>query len=370
MGEKAFSRLDFPVILFLALAGVLLGQALPAGAESANSLARKGNEYYSHKLYQEATDAYRQSLLRKPDAPLVQYNLGTALAQQGHHSEAEQALSQAAEAPGSPRRRDAYYNLGVSLSEAAKAPPAGKPAAAAPQSAAPPGAPAAAPPADPLQEKIKLLEQSLGAFRQAILSDSKDETAKYNYEVVQEMLRRLQQQQQQQQKDQNKKQDQQNKDQQNKDQQNKDQQNKDQQNKDQQNKDQQNKDQQNKQNQDQNKQDQNKQNQQQQNKDQQQKQNQNQQQQQKQDKGQEKKDQQARAKQDKGLEAQPTPQPSPDADPQKPDNQQAGEQQPMTPEKMNALRLLNLLENEKPEQFKNLFRFQGKAPARTPEKDW
>jgi hypothetical protein len=37
---------------------------------------------------------------------------------------------------------------------------------------------------------------------------------------------------------------------------------------------------------------------------------------------------------------------------------------------MNAMRLLQLLESQQPEQFKKLFKLEGKPRERQPTKDW
>jgi len=297
----------------------------PALAESANSLARKGNDYYKHERYQQAAEAYRQALTLDPTSPVIQYNLGTALARQGQGNEARQALTQAAEVPGAPTRRDAFFNLGVTLGESAKQPPGGV------SGPAQGGSPEAG---GGIKEETERLEQSLVAFRQAILTDPKDDEAKYNYEVVQEMLRRLRQEQQEENPGRQQK------------------------------------------NENQTKQDQSKQ-------DSQQQQNQNKQEQ----KSDQSKDQQGGEQQNQdsdrkgGLEAQPTPQPASKSNDQTQsaesgqknggaDQEQKAQGEPMKPEQMDALRLLNLLESEKPEQFKDLFRFQGQKDRQPPEKDW
>lgn len=42
----------------------------------------------------------------------------------------------------------------------------------------------------------------------------------------------------------------------------------------------------------------------------------------------------------------------------------------LNPEQIDALGLLNLLESEKPEQFKQLFKFRGDAQKKPPLKNW
>lgn len=296
----------YRAVMPLLLAACFVSVAVAGWGQSDRSLARKGNELYKRGNYPEAADSYRQAIIRKPDNTLYKYNLGTTLAKAGRTVEAQQTLTEAAEPAGAPRRRDAYYNLGVALGESTqkKDQAPAQPGAAAPGS--PPAAPAppAADSTQVLKEKIATLEQSLGAFRKAILVDAKDDDAKLNYETVLEMLRQARMEQQEQEKQQGKdgKQGNQKQDQQEGQNQGKDQQG----------------DQQNKKN---------------------------------------------------GQKGDSKPQ-------QKPGSQQNGQNgeddkgEQLKPEQIDALGLLNLLESEKPEQFKQLFRFRGGDSTTRPKRDW
>ena len=157
---------------------------LGAHAESANKLARKAQDLYRQQRFQDAAEAYRDALAINPSSRLLQYNLGTALSREGQADDATSVLSQAAQAPGG-HQTDAFYNLGVTLAESAQ-----------------PESPQAAPPSQPEQTQ-ETLNQSLQALRQAILTSpagsNKRQEAVYNYEVVKQRLEELKQQQQQQQ---------------------------------------------------------------------------------------------------------------------------------------------------------------------------
>ena len=286
-----------------------LGAATCAWGQSAESLTRKGNELYKRGEFQQAVDAYRQALVRSPENNAIKYNLGTALAKAERTAEAQQVLTESAEAPGAVRKRDSYYNLGTALGEAAQKiadpgaaqqgqgnGPAGPQAQAAPMQGGPDEANA-------LKQKISMLEQSLGSLRKSILTDAKDDYAKYNYETVMEQLRMLRQMQQQMQQQG--------------------------QNQNQQNQGQQNQNQQGGKN----------------NKDKQQGNKQNQ--------GGKKPQQQGGKSQAQGQ------------------NGEEGDGDQLKPEQIDAQALLNLLEAEKPEQFKQLFRERGgEGTKQPPQKNW
>lgn len=310
------------------------------GAESAAGLARLGNQRFEQERYQEAIEAYRRALELDPSSEVIQYNLGTALARRAEHEEAGQVLEQVAEQPGAALRRDALFNLGVNAIDAAAAATRGG-AGAMPNAAV-----------QAIQGQIERLENAQAAFRKAILTDLTDDEARYNYEVTREALmtlRKLLEQAQQQQQQQGQQQGQQG------------------------DRDQQGQNPQQQQDSQRGEQDR---------RDSRQPEGDPQQQQD------DSREEQSEG-QSSGLEATPTPTPAPSPGEQRrepedrraqttPQSAQGGEvspgqadrEEPLTPEQMDALRLLNLLESEDPEQFKRLFRFRGKSQGRTPEKDW
>lgn len=319
----------------LCLLVCLLGSMRSSLADSPRQLTGQGNQLFKQERFQEAIDVYRQALEKEPSSPLIQYNLGTALAFSGDHGEAQQVLGQAADTPATVVQRDSYYNLGVSLADSA-----GPPAGGASQSAQPgagPGAnsfpgqlrpnlpalPGSPQPgssfpmqADP-QMQLMQLNQALDAFRKVILLDPSDDEARFNYEVTLDRIEALRQQQDQQQQNQ-------------------------QQSQNEEDKDEKSEDQQEKQSPDQ--------------PDRQDKSDPNQQQNQQQD-------------QEDSDEGQQEQQEQQEPDEGQAGQQQQGEEQPPTPEQMDAMRLLNLLEAENPEQFKRLLQYRMQL-RRPPEKDW
>jgi len=192
----------FVIILFL-LGGIQL-------FAQEKRLIHKGNELYNQKKYTEAEDNYRKSVEKKGQDITGNFNLGDALYKQKKFADAGEQFNKLASAPNNNRAlaAQAYHNLGNSYLE------------------------------------NKKLQESIDAYKKALLYNPKDDETRYNLAYAQEKLKQQQQQQN--------KQNQQNKD--NKNQDNKNQQNKDNKNQDNKNKD--NKDQ-NKQNQDKDKDQQN-----------------------------------------------------------------------------------------------------------------
>lgn len=176
------------------------------------SYIKKGNKLYSQKKYKEAETDYRKSLSPKSQNIEGSFNLGDALYKQKKFTDAGDEFNKLA---GSAKNKQltaaAYHNLGNSLFE------------------------------------NKKLEQSIEAYKKALLADPKDDQTRYNLAYAQAMLKKQQQQNKQNQNNKNNK-NQQNKNQNgqgNKDNKDKNKQNQDKQNQNQQNQDQNKKDQQN-----------------------------------------------------------------------------------------------------------------------------
>jgi Ca-activated chloride channel family protein len=193
------------IILFL-----LFGSA--SMAQQAKSYIKKGNDLYKQQKYKEAEADYRKSVEKSPDAQKGKnlegnFNLGDALYKQKKFADAGTQFNQLAGASNNKAlTAAAWHNLGNSFLE------------------------------------NKKLEESIDAYKKALVNNPKDDETRYNLAYAQEKLK----QQQQQNKD-NKNQDKKNQDsksQDNKNQDKKNQDNKNQDNKDQDKKNQDKKDQQ------------------------------------------------------------------------------------------------------------------------------
>ncbi|MGX5689010.1 tetratricopeptide repeat protein [Arcticibacter tournemirensis] len=188
------------VMLWMLQASFIFGQ-------KAKKYIVKGNELYQQQNYKEAETNYRKSVDPKAHSIEGTFNLGDALYKQKKFTEAGEQFSKiAASATDKQVLSHAYHNLGNSLLSSKK------------------------------------IEESIEAYKKALLNNPKDDQTRYNLAYARELLKQQQQNKQNQNKQ--NKQNQNNKDQDKKDQQNKDQNKKDQDKKDQDKQNQDKKDQQ------------------------------------------------------------------------------------------------------------------------------
>jgi tetratricopeptide (TPR) repeat protein len=167
--DAGFPRPAFILILLMA---VLFG-APDAGRGSVSGEVRRGNKAYGHEQYEEALKAYRDAQLEEPDLPALHFNIGDVHYRQENWSEAlrEFELSQAG--ADSSLSAQAYYNIGNTHFRQGNLPGA------------------------------------VEAYQSALRLNPTDMDAKYNLELVLQLLQEQPQQQQQQEKDQSQKQKQQ-----------------------------------------------------------------------------------------------------------------------------------------------------------------
>ncbi|RKR84946.1 tetratricopeptide repeat protein [Mucilaginibacter gracilis] len=190
--------------LLLVILLMLPAFALFAQKEKAD--IRKGNQLYQEQKYKEAEEAYKNGVAKKDQSIEANFNLGDAQYKQKNFTGAQAQFTKIAQSANNKNvAAQAYYNLGNSLLQSKK------------------------------------LEESIDAYKKALINNPKDDQTRYNLAYAQKMLQK--------QKDQDKK----NKD--NKD--NKDNKNQDK-NKQDQNKDNKDNKDQDKKDQDKNKQDQDK----------------------------------------------------------------------------------------------------------------
>jgi len=297
-----------------------------ARAESSRTEGAEGVRRFRSDDLKGAAESFERAATINPTEPTIQYNLGTTKLLLKDHKAAELHLREATFAKESMTRRDAFYNLGVNKLNQAEAPIAEGDVSAA----------------------IDQLKEGLKDFRQALVQDPNDRDAAHNFEYALRLMRELEEvQKEESEDDQNQKEDGEDSE-----------------------------GEPNDQNSDAGKSD---------------------------EKGEAKpgenaqggsadesgedgenaKDADPNEGQRGGLEATPTPTPEDaPASGQKTSDEEPGkgpsggggqgrpQDRPPTDEELDALRVLNSLEKDKPEQFKKLFRFGGSGKSERRERDW
>jgi len=170
---------------------ILCSLVCPRLLAQEKSYIKKGNALYGEKKYKDAEDSYRKSVAKKDGNVEGNFNLGDALYKQKKFADAGAQFDKLAQSDGKNKMltAQAYHNLGNSLLE------------------------------------NKKLEESIEAYKKALLNNPKDDETRYNLAYAQEKLKKQQQQQNKKNKDNKNNKD--NKDKQKQDKNNKNDQNKD-----------------------------------------------------------------------------------------------------------------------------------------------
>ncbi len=154
-----------------------------ARAESGESFVRQGNTLYyeatrgkeiDEDKLKDAIEAYKEALRRDP-TPLVKYNLGTAQARLKAYQDARQTLSEAAEAPDGVVKQNSNFNLGIVTAKPVIDQLDSK-SRMTPQQ---------------MEKNLKTLEDTLKSFRSVIVEAPNDNEAVYNYEVTKNAYNKL-----------------------------------------------------------------------------------------------------------------------------------------------------------------------------------
>jgi Ca-activated chloride channel family protein len=120
-----------------------------AVAQQPDKFVSKGNNLYRQGEYAKAADQYRKSLERKPDNALTNFNLANALYRQQQFADAEQVFTRDLENTTDPAMLNRiYYNKGLA------------------------------------HTRKKELEQSIDAYKQALIHDPTDADARYNLQIA------------------------------------------------------------------------------------------------------------------------------------------------------------------------------------------
>ncbi|MGZ3873046.1 MAG: tetratricopeptide repeat protein [Mucilaginibacter sp.] len=141
------------IILLFLLQGSMLF------AQQEKSYIHKGNELYQRQKYTEAEASYRKAVEKKNQNVEGNFNLGDALYKQKKFAEAGEQFNQLAGMANNKNiAAKAYHNLGNSLLE------------------------------------NKKLEESIDAYKKALINNPKDDETRYNLAYAQEKLKKQQQQ--------------------------------------------------------------------------------------------------------------------------------------------------------------------------------
>ncbi|MFD2146616.1 tetratricopeptide repeat protein [Mucilaginibacter antarcticus] len=134
--------------------GVILLSAARLQAQD-KSYVKKGNDLYQQKKYTEAAELYTKAVEKKKESVEGQFNLGDAFYKQKKYDKAAEQFSKIAESnKDKTTTARAYHNLGNTLLESKK------------------------------------LEESVAAYKKALLNDPKDEETRYNLVYAMDQLKK------------------------------------------------------------------------------------------------------------------------------------------------------------------------------------
>lgn len=144
----------------LAIILIFLFSGLTLFAQQEKSYVKKGNELYQQKRYKEAEAAYRQSVAKKEQNVPGNFNLGDALYKQKQYDKAGEQFKRIAESNNNNKAvlAHAYHNLGNSMLQSQK------------------------------------YQESVDAYKKALLNNPKDDETRYNLVYAQQKLKQQQQQ--------------------------------------------------------------------------------------------------------------------------------------------------------------------------------
>lgn len=163
-----------PLGVYLTATALFFVAAFPVDvrAESARGEAAEGVRLFKTDDLEGAAEAFGRAAALDPAEPTIQYNLGTTKLLLQDHEAADLHLREGTHARQPGTKRDAWYNLGVSKLEQAEA-------------ALTKGGTATT------EAAIGRLEEGLEGFRNALIQDPRDKDAAHNFEYALRLIREL-----------------------------------------------------------------------------------------------------------------------------------------------------------------------------------
>jgi Ca-activated chloride channel homolog len=143
-------------------------------SQTDRSFVRKGNREYNENQFNKAEVLYKKSLLKTPTFPQANYNLGNTYYKQKRYDKAiEQYMKVLPNLKDKKLSAQTYHNIGNSFLERYRT-------------------------ENDQQKKSQFLDNSIRAYKNALINSPKDKDTKYNLSYALALKRLLQQQQQQQ----------------------------------------------------------------------------------------------------------------------------------------------------------------------------
>ncbi|MCP4652047.1 MAG: tetratricopeptide repeat protein [Candidatus Omnitrophica bacterium] len=148
---------------------ITLTIAFPIQAASLRGKINQGNVLYNNGEFDKAESKYSQALSERPESDLINFNLGAALYKMEDFSRAIEHFQKAIISESEDLQKKSFYNLANSEYMHG-----------------------AAHEDSNLTAAVDLLKRSLSHYKKIIESDDESQDAQYNYDLVEEELKRLQ----------------------------------------------------------------------------------------------------------------------------------------------------------------------------------
>lgn len=156
--------------IFLSVMVLGLTASPVAFASRGSGDVKRANDLYKKGRFDQATEHYQKALMREPQSPAIEYDLGTALYKKRNYAESIEHLNKALLSDDPELQNQARYNLGNALYKSGIKQEKSK-----------------------IDSAIASLEKSLLQYQKVLSAVPKDADAQFNYEFIKKELERLKQ---------------------------------------------------------------------------------------------------------------------------------------------------------------------------------